>query len=491
MNRIQAKFTEVISVVMPFVILISIFHVTLDPFGPVLYMAFLVGSIMVIVGLTFFLVGVDLGITPLGMRLGPWIGRSKSIFVLVFFAFIIGFFISYAEPALLVLSVQVSELTSGVIPAQLLNIIVSIGIGLLVALGFIRLFFSLPLYRLLWVLYAMVFILALFSTPQLLAIAFDASGVTTGVLAVPFLLSLSLGVTQKQRDSKASEKDSFGMIAIASVGAILAVLVLGALTQPTFYAMPNFPPVPVIESLIDTLKTVSVIQFREAILSIVPLVVILMIVLGLDPNIIQNERRRMGLGFLYAFIGLTLFLIGVNSGYIEIGRKLGSALMTRFTGETLVLIGFVFGLVTIIAEPAVSVLTKQVESVTSGYIGRITVMATLAIGVGIAVSLSIVRILVPSMQLWHLLLPGYLLALLLTLFVPKLFVGIAFDAGGVATGPMISSILMAFIHGIAHTHPAADILIDGFGMVAMVALMPILSLLILGGIYRIKQGGMT
>lgn len=489
MNRLNTKFIEVLSVVMPFVILVMLIHFTLVPLGNALFIAFLWSAAIVIVGLSFFLVGVDLGITPLGMRLGPLVGRSRSIVMVIAAATIIGFFISYAEPALLVMANQVSELTQGLISALVLNVTVSVGIGVLVALGFIRVFYKIPLYLLLWGLYALVFLLAMTASPQLLAIAFDASGVTTGVLAVPFLLSLSLGLTFKNKDSKASEKDSFGMIAIASVGAILAVLVLGKWSNPVFQAMPSLPSAPPLDSVTDRFSSLFGPMSSEALISITPLLVMLLIVLALDKLIIQRERTRMMLGFVYAVIGLALFLLGVNGSFIDVGRLLGSELTARVDTVTLVLIGFVLGVVTIVAEPAVAVLTHQVEAVTSGYIGRLSVTIALALGVGLAIALSVIRILVPQLQLWHLLLPGYSVALLLTLRVPKLFVGIAFDAGGVATGPMISSLVMAFVHGIASSRLGADILIDGFGMVALVALMPILSLLILGWFYKLKTKG--
>ena len=288
MNRLHTKFIEVMSVVMPFVVLVTLLHLTLVPLGSDLFGAFLVSAGVVIVGLTFFLVGVDLGITPLGMKLGPLVGRSRSIVVVIGAATVIGFFISYAEPALLVMSNQVSELTMGLISATLLNVTVSVGIGVLVALGFIRVFYKLPLYVLLWALYGLVFILAWTASPQLLAIAFDASGVTTGVLAVPFLLSLSLGITFKNKDSKASEKDSFGMISIASVGAILAVLVLGKWANPIFQAMPNLPPIPAIESIVQRLGSLVIPQTVEAIYSITPLVILLGLVIVFDQRMLRE-----------------------------------------------------------------------------------------------------------------------------------------------------------------------------------------------------------
>lgn len=218
-----------------------------------------------------------------------------------------------------------------------------------------------------------------------------------------------------------------------------------------------------------------------------PLFVIFLVVAFINNLFKSKQFKRISFGFIYALLGLFLFLVGINSSFIEVGRLLGSELISKFSASWVVLIGFVLGVVTILAEPAVAILTQQIEEVTSGYIRRKAVNASLAIGVGLAIALSVLRVVVSEIQLWHYLLPGYLIALALTLIVPKLFVGIAFDAGGVATGPMISSIVMAFVHGIANTQSGADILIDGFGMVALVALMPVITIQILGLIFKLKM----
>ena len=194
----------------------------------------------------------------------------------------------------------------------------------------------------------------------------------------------------------------------------------------------------------------------------------------------------MAFGFIYTIIGLFLFLISINSSYIEVGNRIGSHLIEIFNPITLIIFGFVIGVVTILAEPAVYVLTQQIEKVTAGYIKRRSVLIALTIGVGLAISFSVLRILIPELQLWHFLLPGYIISLVLTLVVPKLFVGIAFDAGGVATGPMISTFVLSFIHGLADSMPSADILIDGFGMVALVSLMPIITIQLLGLIFKLS-----
>lgn len=487
MNRLYDKFNEVVRVVLPFILFVLFFNFTLVPLGSELLGAFLLSSVFIVAGLTFFLLGVDLGITPMGNQIGPLLGKTKRIWSLVLFAFIIGFFISYAEPALLVMSIQVEELSLGLLSASVLNVSVSIGIGVMVVVGFIRIFYNLPLYKILFVSYGLVFLIALSASPQMLAIAFDASGVTTGVLAVPFLLSLSMGVTSRRKDSKASEKDSFGMIAIASVGAILSVLILNIVYKPGFVSIQSLPELETSNNLLHRFSDIFFPVGQESIQSIFPLFVIFLIIALLNRLFKTKLFKRISIGFIYALLGLFLFLVGINASFIEVGRLLGSELIIKFSTPWVILIGFALGVVTILAEPAVAILTQQIEEVTSGYISRKAVNASLAIGVGFAIALSVLRIVVVDIQLWHYLLPGYLIALALSLFVPKLFVGIAFDAGGVATGPMISSIVMAFVHGIANTQSGADILIDGFGMVALVALMPVITIQILGLIFKLKM----
>ena len=487
MNRLYDKFNEVVRVVLPFILFVLFFNFTLVPLGSELLGAFLISSGFIVLGLTFFLLGVDLGITPMGNQIGPLLGKTKRIWSLVLFAFIIGFFISYAEPALLVMSIQVEELSLGLLSASVLNVSVSVGIGVMVVVGFIRIFYNLPLYKILFVSYGFVLLIALSASPQMLAIAFDASGVTTGVLAVPFLLSLSMGVTNRRKDSKASEKDSFGMIAIASVGAILSVLILNIVFKPGFVSIQSLPELETSKNLLHRFSDIFFPVGQESVQSILPLFVIFLIIALLNRLFKTKLFKRISIGFIYALLGLFLFLVGINASFIEVGRLLGSELILKFSAPWVILIGFALGVVTILAEPAVAILTQQIEEVTSGYISRKAVNASLAIGVGFAIALSVLRIVVVDIQLWHYLLPGYLFALALSLFVPKLFVGIAFDAGGVATGPMISSIVMAFVHGIANTQSSADILIDGFGMVALVALMPVITIQILGLIFKLKM----
>ena len=298
MNRLYDKFNEVVRVVLPFILFVLFFNFTLVPLGSELLGAFLLSSVFIVAGLTFFLLGVDLGITPMGNQIGPLLGKTKRIWSLVLFAFIIGFFISYAEPALLVMSIQVEELSLGLLSASVLNVSVSVGIGVMVVVGFIRIFYHLPLYKILFVSYGLVLLIALSASPQMLAIAFDASGVTTGVLAVPFLLSLSMGVTNRRKDSKASEKDSFGMIAIASVGAILSVLILNIVFKPGFVSIQSLPELETSKNLLHRFSDIFFPVGQESVQSILPLFVIFLVIALLNRLFRTKLFKRISIGFI-------------------------------------------------------------------------------------------------------------------------------------------------------------------------------------------------
>jgi len=486
LNVLSGKLREVFFAVLPVTLIVIILNFTLVPIESYLMWKFIIGSCFIVIGLTFFLIGVDLGVTPLGVLLGPAITKRNKIWIVVVGAFVLGFIISIAEPGLLILSNQIDEITLGGISGITILIVVSLGIGILMVLGFIRVLFNLPLYIILNIAYFIVLILSLFISPEFLAIAFDASGATTGILAVPFILSLSLGITSIKKDSKASEKDSFGLVSIVSVGAIISVMLLNIVTKTQEYSG-------VLEN--EAIESVSIGMafiynlpgaLKDSVIAFLPLILIFVFMCVFSASLSKLKIRRMIFGFLYAIIGISVFFVGVNTGFMEVGTTIGSYLVTLDSYIYLIIIGFVLGVVTILAEPAVYVLTHQIEEVTAGYVKRRSVLIALSVGVGFAIALSMLRIVVVDIQLWHYLLPGYLIALGLTFIVPKLFIGIAFDAGGVATGPMTATFILAFTNGAANTHPAAKLLIDGFGMIAMVALMPIITLQILGVVYKIK-----
>ena len=493
LNVFSILFKDNIRAVIPIALIVLVLNFTLVPLGLPLVLRFLIGSILVIIGLTLFLFGVEIGITPMGSLTGSSLVKTNNLLLVLGCGFLLGFFISIAEPALMVLAQQVDFVTMGAIPSYLLLLVVSIGLAVLVSLGFLRVFLNVSLKVFLFGCYVIIFILAFFTQPEFLSIAFDSSGATTGILAVPFLLALAVGISSLRKDAIASEEDSFGLVAIASAGAIMAVMVLNIIIGTKEYAVASLEPIEVgsVVVLLPFLNHISG-ALSESFTSLLPLTIALF---ALQKTLFKLERKqfvRMIKGFVYAFFGLIIFLVGVNGGFMEIGSELGLRLAMYENKSWLIVTGFALGFFTIIAEPAVYVLTHQIENVTSGYVKRKAVGACLSIGVGLAVTLAVIRILNPSIKLWYVLLPSYIIALGMMYFAPNLFVGIAFDAGGVATGPMTATFILAFVQGAASAFKGANLLRDGFGMIALVATAPIITLQVLGFIFQIssrKQGG--
>ena len=492
MNVLISKLKEVLVSVLPITILVLIINFLLVPMDLALLVRFIIGSILVVFGLTAFFIGVDIGITPLGSLTGESLAKSNKLWLVLISGLILGFFISIAEPGLLVLASQVGTVTQGAIGSTTILIVVSIGLAIMLSLGFLRIFYNVPLYKVLFVFYSLIFILAIFTSSEFLAISFDASGATTGILAVPFILALSLGISKLKKDSKASEKDSFGLVAIASTGAIISVMILDMLSSTSEYASDLEIAAVNSDTIIQPFISGILPNLKESIVSLAPLLVIFLVLNKIAFKLNKRDFRQLLTGFIFALIGLLLFLSGVNAGFMDVGTTIGSQLALMDNKIFLVIVAFVIGVVTILAEPAVYVLTKQIEDVTVGYVNKKAVLIPLALGVGLAVMLSVIRIVVPGLQLWHYLLPGYIISLGLMFFVPKLFVGIGFDSGGVASGPMTATFILAFVQGAASSFEGANLLTDGFGMIAMVAMTPIITLQILGLVFEImsrKRGG--
>lgn len=485
------KFKEVLYSVLPITVIVLILNSTLTPMPTPLLVRFLIGAAFIVIGLTIFLIGVDNGITPIGNTMGSAITKSNKIWIVAVAGLLLGFFISIAEPDLHILANQINSVTSGLISKGSIVTIVSIGIATMLSIGLIRIVYNYPLYKLLTIVYGVILILALFTSPEFLAISFDASGATTGALTVPFILSLAIGVSKLKKDSKSSEKDSFGLVGIASTGAIISVMIMSIIsdTDKITGSLETTQEVSssIVAPFIEKLPIVS----AEVAIALVPILLIFLFFQKKSFKLSKSVVRKILFGMLYTFVGLVIFLVGVNAGFMEVGSVVGYKLASMDNKIYVIIIGFLVGMVTILAEPAVYVLTHQIEDVTSGYVNRKAVMVSLAIGVASAVALSILRIIVPDIKLWHYLLPCYVLAVVMTYFVPKLFVGIAFDSGGVASGPMTATFILAYAQGAAEAIEGANVLVDGFGVIAMVATAPLIALQILGFIFRIrsKEGG--
>lgn len=487
MNIITAKLKEVFFAVLPVTIIVLILNFTIVPLENIVIIRFVIGAVFVVIGLMIFLLGVDNGITPIGNLIGEKIAKSNRLWIVILSGLVLGFFISIAEPDLHILADQVEIVTSGLIDKVHIVVVVSIGIAVMVSIGFIRIVYNLALYKILMAAYGFIFILSLFSSKEFLAIAFDSSGATTGALAVPFILALSIGISALKKDSKASEKDSFGLIAIASTGAIITVILMGIISK-TRNLTGNIQyheaqSGSVIVPFLNEIPSVAV----EIFYALAPIIIIFILGNIAEFKLPKKTFRKIAVGLIFTFLGLIIFLAGVNAGFMEAGRFVGYKVALYDNKGILLSVGFLLGVLTILAEPAVHVLTHQVEDVTSGYIKRTLILAALSLGVGLAIALSMLRIIIPELQLWHFLLPGYFIAVLLTFFAPKLFVGIAFDSGGVASGPMTATFILAFARGAAEAIEGANVLIDGFGIIAMVAMTPIITLQILGLMFRRKS----
>jgi hypothetical protein len=463
-----------------------VLHFTITPLDTKEIIAFLIGSALVIVGLTVFLFGIDQGLEPIGQGIGNALAHTNKLAIFITVSLILGFFISFAEPDLHILAKQVDSVTSGQFDNLFMVTVVSIGLGVMMTLGMLRILKGVRLKYVFTAAYGLIFILSLFSTSDFLAIAFDSSGATTGAITVPFMLALAAGVSSMKKDSKLGEADSFGLVGISSSGAILGVLIAGIFLN--------------IEKLSGALPEAGVTEGNllqmygsklgstafESFISLLP--ILIMYVLFQIFSFKHNKKRVLNIvrGVIFTFIGLVIFMLGVNGGFMEIGAQLGKKLASMDSKAPVLLVSLLLGLTTVLAEPAVIVLTHQVEDITGGSVKRKLVLFFLSVAVGASIFMSALRILIPGIKLWMYILPGFALAVVLAYFVPDLFVGIAFDAGGVASGPMTASFSLAFVQGIAAEVPTADIVADGFGMIAIVAMMPIIAIETLGALYQFK-----
>ncbi|MGI6225264.1 MAG: DUF1538 domain-containing protein [Peptococcales bacterium] len=487
MSTLTNKFKEIIIAVLPFVVIVVVLSLFVVPLKMETLGKFIVGAVFIIIGMPIFLQGIDLSISPMGEMMSQSLIKTGSLKIVLLGSFIFGFIVTAAEPDMHVLARQVNAVTMGQVGKNLLIIVVSGGVGLLVSLGIFRMVRNLRLNRFLTIIYLIILIFALFVNGDYLAIAFDASGSTTGSITVPFLLALSSGIAVISRTKNGNEAiNSFGLLGVSSTGAIVAVLLLGILSgNPQLDG--NLPTAEVVSGNIMTSFLSEIPETAlESVMVLLPVVLLMIVMNHISMKLNRRKIRKLAFGLLYTWIGLTFFLTGVNAGFIESAREIGYQIALMGQNWLLILVGIIFGIVTIPAEPSVHILTQQIEDETAGSIRAWTVMLTLSIGVGIAVGLSILRIILPELQLLHILLPGIVLSLILSYYIPQIFVGIAFDSGGVASGTMTATFILPFAQGVAERIPAANVVTDAFGVIALVAITPLITLQILGLTYKLK-----
>lgn len=488
MNILISKFREMLFAVIPVTLIMAILNLTVVRLDNHVFLRFIVGAVFVVVGLSLFLFGVDLGIEPIGVNIGKEIVKSRKTAIFVISGFILGFIITIAEPDILIFAENVSNATNGAFGRMSLIVCISLGIGIMLSIGLIRILYDISIIKLFYIFYGIVLIVALVAQNDILGIAFDSAGATTGSMTVPFMLALGAGISSMKTRSNDVENDSFGLTGLASIGPIISVLLMSIFSRSN--SAKNMVSSEIAETYSNKIFSVFWEHIPssayEVLMSLLPVILIFILLQITKIKLKKRIFKRIMKGVLYTFLGLVIFLTGVNAGFSEAGEMMGKKLVTNGDSWLIIVIGFVLGLCIIFAEPAVHVLGDQIEEVTGSSIKKPIVLGTMAIGVAVAITLAMLKILVPGIQLWHYLLLGYSIALILMRFIPKIFVGIAFDSGGVASGPMSVTFVLAFAQGVANSTGDGMSGLDGFGTIAIIALAPIITMEILGLIYKIK-----
>lgn len=460
--------------VIPILGIVILLSFTIAPISPSILLCFLMGAVLILFGMMFFTAGAEVAMTPMGERVGTAMTKTKKLGVVVVLSFLLGFIITISEPDLQVLAEQVPS-----VPNMILILSVAFGVGIFLVVAALRMLFSIPLPHLLVGCYIIVFILAFFVPSEFLAVAFDSGGVTTGPMTVPFIMAFGLGISAIRSDRHAAD-DSFGLVALSSVGPILAVMVLGMIYNPkeTAYIPPIIPEIDDSVELWQLFGEGLPDYIKEIFVSLLPIVLFFIAAQVLVLRLDRRQLLRMGVGLIYTYIGLVLFLTGVNVGFMPAGNYLGQMLAQFEYPVIIVPVAMIMGYFIVRAEPAVYVLNKQVEEITDGAISAKAMGTGLSVGVAISLGLAMIRVLTGISILWFLI-PGYAIALGISFFVPKIYTAIAFDSGGVASGPMTAAFLLPLAQG-ACTALGGDIVTDAFGVVAMVAMTPLITIQVMG-----------
>ncbi len=477
MGILLKKFKEALVSVLPVTAIVCILNFTpLVSFTGLEIGVFLISSLFLILGIGLFSMGADLAMTPMGEHIGAGLTKSKKIILLVSVCFLMGVLITVAEPDLSVLASQVKDVIDG----TTLILAVGVGVGLFLVLSLFKMIFHKPLSSMLLYFYMILFALAalviLGGNEGFLALAFDSGGVTTGPITVPFIMALGVGIAATIGGRDVGE-NSFGLIAMCSVGPILAVLLLGvSITGEIDYRVPDYA---IENNLGSALFDVIGHTMQEVALALGLIVAFFVILQILCLKLPGKKLGQIAVGILYTYVGLVVFLSSVSVGFMPIGYKLGVELGENHPA-ILIVGGFILGMVVVLAEPAVHVLNKQVEDVTDGTVSKSSMMIALSVGVGISIALSMLRIVLDFSILYYLI-PGYLISLGLSFFVPGIYTAIAFDSGGVASGPLTSSFILPMAIGACCIlQGEGKVMTDAFGIVAMVAMTPLITIQLLG-----------
>lgn len=473
MQHINGSVRESLQSVLPIAAIVFLLSVTFAPLNSGVLVLFIFGTLLLIAGMSFFTVGSGISMEPLGEGIGIEISKAKKIFFSLIVCFVLGALITMAEPDLQVLAEQVPS-----IPNMVLIICVAVGVGIFLAISLIRSRRNIPLSRLLLVFYAVIIILAFFAPKDFVPTAFDSGGVTTGPITVPFIMALGAGMAT-MKSGKRSGENSFGLVSICSIGPILSVLILSI----------GFNPKP--ETTATVLPTVTTTKdafmnfihalpeyAKEVLIALLPIAAVFIIFQLFSRRFHMHKIAKMCVGLVYTYLGLVLFLTGANVGFMPAGKLIGSAISESQYKYMLIPIGMLMGYFVVSAEPAVHSLKKQVVEVTNGAISQSSVGHALSIGVAVSVGISMLRVLT-GIPILPFLIAGYAVSLVISFFVPPIYTGIAFDSGGVASGPMTTTFMLPFAVGACETL-GGNIMTDAFGIVAMIAMTPLITIQVLG-----------
>ncbi len=473
MSHIFSSIKEAFSSVIPIALIVLVLSVTCIPLDAGVLVMFILGTVMLIMGMSFFTVGSGISMEPLGDGIGKSLSKNKKLIIPLVICFILGFLITVSEPDLQVLAEQVPT-----IPNTMLIMCVGVGVGLFLCISLIRNKKELSLRTLLILFYAVIMGLSLFAPKEFIPTAFDSGGVTTGPITVPFIMALGAGLAASKKGRHTGEH-SFGLVALCSIGPILSVLLLSIFYKPL--------PTTSVTEITNVHTTVEAFrQFTQALpvyaeeilVAFVPIVLLFIIFQLITKRFHIHNVIKMSVGFLYTYIGLVLFLTGANVGFMPAGRLIGAMISESSFSAMLIPIGMLMGYFVVSAEPAVHSLKRQVSEITSGAISQKSVGIALSIGVSASVGISMLRVLT-GIPILPFLLFGYASSLIISFFVPTIYTGIAFDSGGVASGPMTSTFMLPFAVGASEAI-GGNIMTDAFGIVALIAMAPLITIQILG-----------
>lgn len=477
MSLIKEKLKESIISIAPVMLIMIIISLILK-FNIITIMTILISTILLIIGTTLFTLGADLSMLEIGKSISGKLLKSRNLLLICVVSFIVGIVITIAEPDLKVLATQMSAIDS-----RVLILSVGIGVGIFLLIAVLRIIYQINLKFLIACFYIILISLLLMSKKEIIPVAFDSGGVTTGPMSVPFILSMGIGFTSVKRRNS-SENDSFGLIALCSIGPIITVLLLNLFSKNNMqYSYDIGLEYTKFSDLILNYTSEFIPILKEVAFSLLPILVVYLIFLILGKELKSQKNLKVFVGLFITLIGLVMFFIGVNVGYMQVAYLMGIGLYNK-SKLLLLILGMIVGFLIVKAEPAVTVLTEQIEKLTQGSIKRSIMNNTIAVGVSVAVGISIIRVLT-GISINYFLIFGYLIAILLLMITPDIFTMVAFDSGGAVSGPMTTTFLLPLIIGICYA-TGGNVLTDAFGVVSLVALSPLIVIQILGVIYKVK-----